>query len=335
MENRQLNVVVDMHGCPNRCLHCWLGHMPNRNMEDGADQFIMAYFSSYFDRIAYYSWVREPDFCDDYNRRWETDVEISQNTSPLRFELASFYRIVRDPKYIPFLKSVGVEKVQLTFFGLKEIQDRYVGRKGAYDEIMQATDILIENGMIPRWQCFINEENVDDILVLYQVAQEIRKTKCAALEFFVHEGSCDGENRKLYPIRMEKQHIPEELLPVYLEPEELFTEEECCEQFKQDMSHPEFDLDGDITLNISNTYDVYFNITHMTRPWIIGNMKQLKSEEMVRRIIQKDTYALNEAKQVTWAGLVAQFGNATSQKVFRLDDYKIYLFNQYLEFIEK
>ena len=112
ISERKLNLVVDMNGCPNRCLHCWLGHMTNRRMEKGADSFIVDFFSPFFDKIAYYSWLREPDYCDDYEERWKRDLEISKNTVPERFELASFYRIVRDETYVPFLKSVGVKKVQ-------------------------------------------------------------------------------------------------------------------------------------------------------------------------------------------------------------------------------
>ena len=193
-----------MYGCPNRCLHCWLGHMPNRRMPEGSDEFIVGCFEPYFEKIAYYSWAREPDFCDDYRARWEKDIALSKNCKPERFELASFWRIVRDPDYIPFLKSVGVKKVQLTLFGLRETQDRYVGRKNAFDEVMKATDLLIEGGIISRWQCFINEENREEILEIRRIALEKREKDCPELEFFVHEGSCDGENRKLYPIRIRK-----------------------------------------------------------------------------------------------------------------------------------
>ena len=35
--------------------------------------------------------------------------------------------------------------------------------------------------------------------------------RCKGFKFFVHEGSCDGENYKLYPIRIQKQNIPKEL----------------------------------------------------------------------------------------------------------------------------
>ena len=131
--DKKLNLVVDMNGCPNRCLHCWLGHMPNRKMEGDSDFFIVDYFSPFFNKIAYYSGLREPDYCNDYVARWEKDEAISKNTVPERFELASFFRIVRDDGYIPFLRAVGVKKDQLSFFGLKDTQDRYVGRKGAYE----------------------------------------------------------------------------------------------------------------------------------------------------------------------------------------------------------
>ena len=73
MNDKKLNLVVDMNGCPDRCLHCWLGHMSNRKMEEDSDIFIMNYFSPFFNKIAYYSWLREPDYCNDYVVRWEKD----------------------------------------------------------------------------------------------------------------------------------------------------------------------------------------------------------------------------------------------------------------------
>ena len=31
----------------------------------------MDYFDPFFEKIAYYSWLREPDYCDNYVKRWE------------------------------------------------------------------------------------------------------------------------------------------------------------------------------------------------------------------------------------------------------------------------
>ena len=328
---RQLDLVVDLYGCPNRCMHCWLGHMPNIRMPENADSMIMDYFSPFFSRIAFYSWLREPDYCADYRDRWFRDIAISKNARPERFELASFYRIVRDDQYIPFLKEVGVRKVQLTLFGLQETQDRYVGRKGAYEEVMKASELLTENGIIPRWQCFINEENRDEILKLYALAKQVRAEHCPELEFFVHEGSCDGENRKLYPVRIRKRNIPEELIPVYFGYDNLLEERECIDMLKDLHGHPEFHIEEDIVLNISNTFDVFFNITHMAAPWKIGNIIADKPQELVGRILHEDTPAHRIAKQVTWAELACRYGDVSSERAFCIDDYKIFLFNTFLE----
>lgn len=330
MNPASLSLAVDMYGCPNRCRHCWLGHMPNRRMEEDADRFIMDYFDPYFEKIAYYSWVREPDFCSHYRERWYADAAISKNTAPLRFELASFYRIVRDREYIPFLKEVGTEKVQLTFFGLKETQDRYIGRAGAYEELLLANDMLIENGITPRWQCFINEENIGEILAVQAMAEKLRAEKCPGLEFFVHEGSCDGENEKLYPIRIRREHIPQALSPVYLNYDHLMTEGECCALLKEDLSSPCFPLGEELVLYVSNTFDLFFNYTHMTAPWVIGNIKTTPAEEIMRRIREGDTHALRMARQTTWSALAGQFGDPASHRVFSPDDFRSFLLNRYL-----
>lgn len=95
-KNRKLALVVDMYGCPNRCRHCWLGRLPNIPPENGADEMLVNSFRPHFEQIEYYSWLREPDFCGEYRARWERDKALSVNCEPQRFELASFWRLVRD-----------------------------------------------------------------------------------------------------------------------------------------------------------------------------------------------------------------------------------------------
>ncbi|MCR4622712.1 MAG: radical SAM protein [Clostridiales bacterium] len=329
--DKQLNLVVDMHGCPNRCLHCWLGHMPNKTLPDGTDEFIVDFFRPYFRRLAFYSWMREPDFCDDYRKRWLRDIAVSVNAVPERFELASFWRIARDDAYIPFLIEVGVKKVQLTLFGLNETQDRYVGRKGAFDEVMFATKKLIQGGIVPRWQCFINEENISEIEKVYALQERIKAESCPEMEFFVHEGSCDGENRKLYPIHIHKNHIPDSLVPVYLGYNELLEEKDCAEQLLECDRNPEYRLNGDVTLNIANTLDAYLNFTHLSAPWQVGNLKADSPETLCSRLQNGGIPALMLAKQVKWSELARRYGDLTSERAFSLDDYKTYLFNKFLD----
>ena len=84
-------------------------------------------------------------------------------------------------------------------------------------------------------------------------------------------------------------------------------------------------------LYVSNTFDVYFNFTHMTEAWKIGNLKNTEPEEMVRKIVEEDTDALNAAKSITIKELVERYGNRSSKKAFFIEDYKSYLLNCYIE----
>ena len=333
---KAITIAVDMYGCPNRCLHCWLSHMPNRKMEDGADEWIVDRFRPYFDKIEFFSWLREPDFCDDYRARWERDKALSVNTVPPRFELGSFWRLVRDPEYVLFLKEVGVDCVQLTLFGLKETTDRYVGRKGAFEELLKATDILLEHQISPRWQTFINEENKEEIEELLHLSERLKLKERAeafggVFRFFVHAGTCDGENRKLYPVRIRKGSVPDVLVPYFLNYEENFSEKELCEKFGNDSSFFVPHNEEDIVIYIANNYDLFFNFTHMREEWRIGNLKEDPIEELVRRILEEDIPALREARRITVGELVSRYGDPGSDRLFEEEDFKIYLLNAHLE----
>lgn len=340
MKNKDLILGVDMYGCPNRCKHCWLGHMPNRKMDNKADEWIVNCFKPYFRNISFYSWIREPDFCNDYKEQWLKDNELSIGIMPQRFELASFWRIVRDSEYVKFLKDVGVKTVQLTFFGMENMTDKYVGRTGAFQELLRATELLLQNKIAPRWQTFIYEENKEELVELLKLTEHMHlKERChsfgAEFKFFVHTGGCEGANQKQYDIWIEKEHIPSELIPYFLNYETLITEKECCELLKEDETHNVLHNEQEITLFISNTYDVFFNFTHMSKEWKIGNLKTDNLQELIRRIVDEDISALNLAKYVSIQELVARYGNNHSNKAFQLEDYKMYLLNHYLEEYDK
>ena len=244
--------------------------------------------------------------------------------------------MVRDEEYVKFLKEVGVKKVQLTFFGLETMTDFYIGRKNAYNELLLATDILISNGIAPRWQAFIFEDNKNEIVKLLDVIDKLNLyERCASLgeefKFFVHAGSCDGENIKQYPIRIQKENIPKQLIPYYLEYDNILEEKECVKLLSESYEKIVFEATDDIVLNISNDMNVYFNYTHMTKPWIIGNILKDDAKELVRKIVEGDTYALNMIRKCSYSELVKRYGDTTSTKVFTLDDYKMYMINRYLE----
>ena len=327
--DKRLTIVLDMNGCPNRCKHCWLGDLPNSVLSDDYAEYIVNLFKPYFKDVTFYSWLREPDFTKDYKGRWIKDNELS-SIKPERFELASFYKIVRDPEYVKWLKEVGTKKVQLTFFGLKEMTDKYIGRVGAFEELIDATKILKGHDIKPRWQIFINEENKEDVTQLLDIAQDFD-----IKEILVHEGSCDGNNRKLYDIRINKQNIPEMVKPYYLDYSNILSEKECIDSLKNDDSHYLPHNDDEIVLNITSDLNIYYNFTNPSPAWKIGNVKDKDTDTLVKHIVEHFVPALELSKRVTIKELVERYGDINSDKVFSLDDYKMYLLNNYLSEVYK
>ena len=325
MLDKHLEIVLDMNGCPNRCKHCWLGNLPNKVLPYRIGEEVVNLFKPYFKDITFYSWLREPDFSNSYKEYWKKDNELS-TIKPTRFELASFYRINRDNEYVKWLKEVGTKKVQLTFFGLEEATDYFVGRKGAYQELINASKLLKENSIEPRWQIFIYETNREEVVKLLDIAK-----KMDIKEIIIHEGSCDGNNRNLYDMRINKDHIPDEVKPYYLDYKNIMSEKECIDILKNDESIYLPINDKEIVLNVTSDLNVYFNFTNPSPAWKIGNIKEDNIEDLVRKIVEGEMPATKLAKSIKVKELVKKYGDPSSNKVFSIDDYKMYLLNNYLD----
>ena len=91
--------------------------------------------------------------------------------------------------------------------------------------------------------------------------------------------------------------------------------------------------DKEIVLNITSNFDVYYNFTHISPNWKIGNIKNDNQHELIQKIINEDTFALNHARNITLKELVLRYGDRNSNKLFSLDDYKSYLLNCYIDSI--
>jgi MoaA/NifB/PqqE/SkfB family radical SAM enzyme len=201
-----------------------------------------------------------------------------------------------------------------------------VGRKGAYKELIKASEILIENGIEPRWQIFIYETNKDEVIELLELAKRMN-----IKEIIVHEGSCDGNNRKLYDVRINKTSIPNEVKPYYLDYPNILSEKECIDLLKDDKSHYLPHNENEIVLYITSNLNVYFNFTNPSPAWKIGNIKDDDIDVIVRRVIDEDIPALMLSKTITIKELIKKYGNKESDKVFSINDYKMYLLNNYLD----
>jgi hypothetical protein len=341
-----LTVCLDMAGCPNRCKHCWLGITPNGRLNENDLRFVAEAFRPFTDNLTVDSWYREPDYLPEYKRLWKIERELSDSKRVPHWELMSVWRAARDTEYVSWLKSLGVKACQLTLFGGREKTDYYTGRHGAYDEIIEAIEQLLNAEIAPRIQVFINQDNVGNLGAVVDLFREMRfEERCANFETpfsaFVHQGSCDGENVKLYDIRVtpkDLEQVPQPLINYSLKHfsknnfADIFgkTERELCSELSESTEiictvtdTPTFYVDKD--------FNVYPNITTPSIYWLLGNLKTDGADVVLHRYVNDETTAQRVRKTIPISELIKAYGNFESERLFSKSDYIDFLVNKYCE----
>jgi len=215
-----LGLAFDMHGCPNRCRHCWLDHRvvtpPRTRMTEDDVRWAVAQFRASrragedrapSRRLRVQTWIREPDYADDYRELHALAMELSDVPPERdRMELLSVWRLARDPEYARWLYDLGMREAQLSFFGLEKATDWATRRRGAFRDLLTATERLLAAGIRPRWQLFFTKLLIPDLPGLIALAEELRlKERCEALggpfTFWMHTPSPDGAGLGLEHLR--------------------------------------------------------------------------------------------------------------------------------------
>lgn len=340
----KLTVCLDMKGCPNRCKHCWLGVIPNGNLNKNDLIYIANEFKKVTKKIQVYSWFREPDYFNNYQEIFELEKQLS-DFHYNHFELASYFKIVRDNEYAKWLKSIGVNEVQLTFFGLEETTDYYIGRKGAFNELIASIDILLKAKITPRIQLFLFKDNLKEMEALINFFKDINlEEKCKEVNdhfsLFAHLSVCIGESMKLYESRLEESDIKD--IPSYIltnsfshfkttSVKEIFGDKESKlynyflnNDYKIDLidSHPVFYIDKD--------FNVYSNKGTISKVWSLGCLKELTIEQIIENYLNNRCIAFNAYNNIPFKEMVETVSNKNSNKLFTKDDYIIYILDKYL-----
>lgn len=340
---KEMSVSLDMYGCPNRCKHCWLGATPNGSMDIAELKAVAEQFKPYTDCLQVYDWYREPDFRDNYRELFALCNELSDK--PIEhFELASFWRLARDESYVKWLSSLGLQKVQLTVFGDEETTDYYIGRKGAYREILAAIEILMENSISLRLQTFINKDNIDGLKHIEDLIKSLDlEARCKSFggefSFFLHQGSCDGENEKLYDVRVTPDDLAK--IPPLLEEYTLKhfgknkiidvfgkTEAELYEELAADSSTASY-VSSRPVFYIDKDFNVYPNITAPAPCWCLGNLKTQGAERVLENYVGSSSKAQHIRSTVPLGEIVKAQGSKESGRLFSKGDYIEFMLNKY------
>jgi hypothetical protein len=339
IKSRKISVALDMHGCPNRCRHCWLGTLPNRTMSENDLRQVASLFRNYvrageerpfFERLMVSSWWREPDFSDDYQRLYELEAELSDD-QPVRYELHSIWRLARDPEYPKWAKQVGPDTCQITLFGIGETNDWFYRRQGAFEDCLSATEALLSVGMKPRWQLFLTRKilpELDELMRLVDRLQLRERVQALGGEFqlFIHTPSPDGEGRKiewLRPTLDEIQSIPAELIDLsakYTHNDRPFqvTEAQWIEQIQaEDEQFPcAYGEPDPLWMMIQNNWDVAVNVGTMEPWWILGNLKRDSLDTIFDRFEHNQVPGFKALYSVSAKKLAQQYGDIGSQLIY-------------------
>lgn len=220
VSDEEIGLAFDMHGCPNRCRHCWLDHeavaSPRTRMSEDDVRWAVAQFRAFRrpgeDRppwrgLKVATWIREEDYSDDYRRLHALEAELSDTPYDRgKIELLSAWRLARDAEYAAWGHSLGVREAQLTFFGLEKTTDWGWRRRGAFRDLLVATERLLAAGIRPRWQVFFLKPTVPDLPGLIALAGELRlRERCeplgAPFTLWMHLPTPDGAALGLEPMR--------------------------------------------------------------------------------------------------------------------------------------
>ena len=334
---------LDMFGCPNRCKHCWLGVTPNGNLTVDGLKFVAEEFRPFTDNLEVVDRYREEDYPDNYKELWGITAELSDTKTP-HFENISYWRAVRDKDYIPWLYSHGVRAAQLTIFGNEETTDYYVGRKGAFQEIMQTIEILLQNKIAPRIQVFINKNNISQLPYIQNLIETLDLVKqCTGFDkeftFFLHQGSCDGENEQFYDVWITPEDIdkiPQKLIDFSLKHWGKSSIIEALGEPEKDLYNQLiYDTSiGNIVTNspvflIDKDFNAYSNYATPSQAWCLGNLKTDRAEKILYNYVNNNSIAQHILQTVPINEMVKKCGNAESMRLFGKGDYKTFILTKY------
>jgi len=338
IETDRIGVAFDMRGCPNRCRHCYLGARANPRLleEDihwGVNRFrgFLAAGSMSVKKLSVATWFHEPDFGDDYRRLHELEAELSDGP-PSRYELLSVWRLARDASYASWAKSVGPDTCQISFFGMRQTNDWFCRREGAFDDALTATDRLLGAGMKPRWQIFLTTKLLPELEALLALIDERRiRERVAELgdtfHLFMHPPGPDGDARDIEALRPTDAalaDLPESVLAP------------TRQHFGTDVLwRTEASLYADIAENrvsppdaeapppwfyVCGNWDVYSNAGTL-EPWYrLGNLKTDPLDTIVRRYAEDTVLGLHVQFHEVPAELAKRYGNPEGRKVYSSEE---------------
>jgi hypothetical protein len=344
IKSREIAVIMDMAGCPNRCKHCWLGHPPNRRVSEDTFRWVVKQFRDlirpgqkrpFAKPLTAMTWYREPDYAPNYRELWELEKELSDKRSAKRFELLSIWRLARDQDYAQWASDIGTEICQISFFDLEETTDYFTGRHGSFNDSLLATERLVAVGIRPRWQLFLNKrlipelESFVELIGILKLEKQVRDLG-HEFEVFLHPIAPDGEAFNIEHLRPTVDvlsSIPSYLIEKTKDYLGASTLEECLGKAEQywiaelsEESKPFATFPPTLAFMVTPELDVFSNLGEPMPWWRLGNLETDGMDKIMYRYENDEVLGLRVNFHIPVSQLAQEYGRKDSQYIYTRDD---------------
>jgi MoaA/NifB/PqqE/SkfB family radical SAM enzyme len=336
--NNEISLAFDVYGCPQRCKHCWVGHPRNSNMNV---EEVISMFSSiknehndnnyYGSKVKYLRVdIREPHYGDNYKNLYNRVDEINGCSVEVdnNFELISLWRLVCDKDYVNWIKERGINKVQVKVFGLEETNDFFYGRKGAHKDLIEGTNILLNNGIIPRWQVYYNKKGINELCQVMELTHELNiweRVSDLGEKFNIHGYTFDSDGSGFinHNYRIEKgdeKKIPKRLWEKskehYGEEYDLKTEGELTKEILNKGEYTLIPDDHWLWFFVTSDWDVYPNFMGPAPWWKLGNLKENNWKTIVDNYKNNNNLGLKVMTEISAKELAKKYGSIEGEKLY-------------------
>ena len=209
---------------------------------------------------------------------------------------------------------------------------------------MQTIEILLQNRIAPRIQVFINKNNISQLPDIQSLIETLDlERKCIGFDkefaFFLHQGSCGGENEQFYDVWItpeDIEKIPQKLIDFSLKHWEESSinkvlgkpEKELYNELIKDNSTGNIVTNSPV-LFIDKDFNVYPNYEAPSQAWCLGNLKADKAEKILYNYVNNISAAQHILRTIPISEMVKKCGNAESMRLFGKWDYRNFILSKY------
>lgn len=267
----KLRLSIKITGCPNRCFYCHScgGGKKRAFFDIDAIIKIASFFREKLGIIVLVLLMEEqtyyPDFFELITR---LESEGFMKNEPTKWLITNCWGLNHVPGFVDKMKN-HYSLIHPTLFGKKETHDMLAGRKGSYDDIINASKECLEKGINVTWNLKWSRLNTDDMNSLAELAEGMGIKSFINSEYYFYGYFLPNQAEKYLPTVDDLSKIKYEV--VEHKQGILKTAKQFYDDVKNGVTYDIKPVSFD-DLYVTDSLNVY-PLGHMSDEYCLGNIK--------------------------------------------------------------